>query len=132
VVLRLLDGVNYRRMTTEDSIRLPNGQSRLWQTTYLYDQPVEVLVIASEMEDARAIANQLMQRVNSLGHINAPPSALEIPLHLTQGIRSGDVLEQNNLITLSFRVALLNMTEGETIRDVPTLMEIEKDFSPKN
>lgn len=131
VVLRLLDGTNYRRMATEDSIRLPDGQSRLWQTTYLYDQPVEVLVIASEMEDARAIANQLMQRVSSLGHIDAPPSALEIPLHLTQGIRSGDVLEQNNLITLSFRVALLNMTEGEMTKDVPTLMEIEKDFSPK-
>lgn len=132
VVLRLLDGINYRRMTAEDSIRLPNGQSRLWQTTYLYDQPVEVLVIASEMEDARAIANQLMQRVSSLGHINAPPSALELPLHLIQGIRSGDVLEQNNLITLSFRMALLSMTEGETVRDVQTLMEIEKDFSPKN
>lgn len=137
VTVRSLEGENYRQVPNVDSIRLAKGRSRLWSAQAIYDQPIQVSVMASSMEDARLIGNHLIQLAENRGRVEAFPHGLEVPLQMTGSLKQGlgtggNVNPDQSVTSMNVQMKLLNLWQGESVQDVETVEVLEKDFMPKN
>lgn len=137
VTVKALEGDNYRQVPNVDSIRLAGGQSRVWSAQAIYDQPIQVTVLAGQMEDARLIGNRLIEFAENVGRVEAFPHGLEIPLQMSgvlkQGVGTGvNVNPDQSVISMNVRMKLLNLWQGVSVQDVDTVEVLEKDFMPKS
>lgn len=133
VLLRLLPGENHRRINAADWVRIPGDRAVEWQAARQYDQPVEIEVLAHTFEDARAIAQSLVSRVEQQGSLGVPAFGTTAIMRLRMPIQPGDMLQrEGNLFSLRFRIAFVGLIDGEIRTEPPLLTEYIRDFEPRN
>ncbi|MFQ3618045.1 MAG: hypothetical protein SNJ57_13135 [Cyanobacteriota bacterium] len=133
VLLRLLPGENHHRINATDWVRMPGDRAVEWQAARQYDQPVEIEVLAHTFEDARAIAQSLVSRVEQQGSLGVPAFGTTAIMRLRMPIQSNDMLQrEGNLFSLRFRIAFVGLIDGEIRTEPPLLTEYIHDFEPRN
>lgn len=131
VLLRLLPGENHRRINASDWIRIPGDRAVEWQAVRQYDQPVEIEVLAHTFEDARAIAQSLVSRIEQSGSLGVPAFGTTAIMRLRTPIQPGDMLQrEGNLFSLRFRISLIGLINGEIRTNTPLLKDYLQDFAP--
>lgn len=133
VLLRLMPGENHQRINATDWVRIPGNSAVEWQAVRQYDQPVEIEVLAHTFEDARAIAQSLVSRVEQSGRLGVPAFGTTATMRLRMPIQPGDMLQrEGNLFSLRFRIAFIGLIDGEIRTESPLLTEYIRDFEPRN
>lgn len=131
VLMRLLPGENYCRINASDWVRMAGDRAQIWQACRQYDQPVELEVLAHSLDDARAIAQSLLSRIEQSGILPIPAFGLTVVMRVRSPIQVGDVLQgEGNLFSLRLQLAFLGLIEGEQQSEVPLLVEYIQDFLP--
>lgn len=131
VLLRLLPGENYHRINASDWVKMAGDLTQVWQACRQYDQPVELEVLAHSFDDARAIAQSLLSRIEQAGSLTVPAFGLTVVMRVRSHIQIGDGLQrEGNLFSLRFRLALMGLVEGEQRSEMPLLSECVQDFLP--
>ncbi len=132
VLLRLLPGEHYRRINASDWVRVAGDRAQIWQACRQYDQPVELEVLAHSFDDARAIAQSLLSRIEQAGSLTVPAFGVTVVMRVRSPIQMGDGLQrEGNLFSLRFRLAFMGLIEGEQRSEVPLMTEYLRDFVPE-
>jgi len=132
VLMRLLPGENYRRINASDWVTMAGDRAQVWQACRQYDQPVELEVLAHHLDDARAIAQSLLSRIEQSGSLTVPAFGVTVVMRVRSPIQVGDVLQrEGNLFSLRLRLSFLGLIEGEQRSEVPLLTEYMRDFVPE-
>jgi hypothetical protein len=76
---------NVRRSTMADWLETP-AQNRITSVTYSADQPFEIGVVAENLLDARSICQQLICRIQSIGHLVSPADDRRYPIQVMTGV----------------------------------------------
>ncbi len=133
VLLRLLQGENYRRVNTTDWVRTSGDRAKIWHCVHQYDQPVEIEVLAHSFDDARSIAQMIAAQVDTDGFLVVQAYGLTIYIRMRSPIQPGETLQQEgNLFSLKFRISLLGLTNSDYDTEVLLTTEYIRDFEPIN
>ena len=110
---------NIRRGIREDWLET-STQHRVESLTYAADQPFEIGVVAENLLDARFICQQLIYRIQSIGHLTSPADDRKYPLQVTSGV--------TNKPTLG---ALTNSAIASFDLKIPQYAIVNQSFQPK-
>jgi hypothetical protein len=124
VLLRLLEGENYRKPIAQDFVRIAGDQARLLELTQVYDQPVEVEIIGATLGDVKAIHKALVNQIGK-GKMDAPAYGLSVFLVGRSGLQIGDQLQKTGtLFSVRFRLTIKDLWDGEQVEDVAVVKTI--------
>jgi hypothetical protein len=128
VLLRLLNGENYRKPIAQDWVRTAGDRAKLLELVQFYDQPIEVEIFGSTLADVKSIHQALLTQIRQ-GKFDAPAYGLPVFVVGRAGLEVGDRLQKiGTLFSVRFRLILKDLWDGESIETLETVNKIEIGF----
>lgn len=115
VALMAIEEQNRQYVVLPERVKAANRREFKWDAVYTFDQIVEVVVIAQEGKDARAICDSLLNIINDpeTAFLELHPWGKKIPISIAGGVNSGAKLRVlPGLNVQSFRIVLGGLIRG--------------------
>lgn len=115
IALMPIEEQNRQYIVVPEWVKSANQKEFKWNAAYTFDQVVEVVAIAQEGKDARAICDKLLAIVGDreTAFLEMYPWGKKIPISQAGGINSGSKIRTlPGLNTQSFRIVLGGLVRG--------------------
>lgn len=108
VLIRDLENEKYRHLNLEV---ITQGNTTIsWHPGYIYDQPLEIIVIGHYLEEIKLIACKLIGLITKESYLYLPPFDINIPIQAKPNVKQSSTSKlEGDLFEVSFRVTLLNL-----------------------
>lgn len=117
ITIRQMEVINLRRIDASLTASKDLTSSVGWSSTYLGDIPVEVVLIGEIEDDCWRMVQAITQRIASIGYIDLPAFAMQMPVSMHGNPKVVMNSEKNitgSLYAHSFRILFRNVPIGES------------------
>lgn len=115
IALMSIEEQNRQYVVIPEWVKAANGKEFKWDAVYSFDQVVEVVAIAQEGKDVRAICDKLLHIIDDpeTAFLELHPWGKKIPISLAGGVDSGTKLKVlPGLNVQSFRIVMGGLVRG--------------------